>query len=227
MRGSYHSNLNPLAAAILQKNDPAFQARRGTGKISVNLEHLKYHPEIQQAEIQQARRPTITAVKTEAALIIVRVLSDPPQFVVIKDIEKSRFGFPFGGRELGQTDPNIFDRDLCETAVRETIEEIFFGVELNFDIEVTDKNFIGKVVVQGNHIVYIFWIDVPADAPVAAGEEQEAAFTVPLGTIYWYIDEGMFLPKHSNAIIRFERFCEKQGHTPLTLPPSITEEMAT
>lgn len=215
------THLSPLASAILAKNDPAFQPKRGTGKINVNLEHLEYHSEIQAS-------PVTTAARTEAALTIVRVLSDPPQFVIIKDREKSRFGFPFGGREVGQDERNIFDKDLYETAVRETLEEIFFGVELDFDIEVTEKNFIGKIIVRGNrgnhdHIVYIFWTDVPANAPIRAGEEQEGAFPAPWKKILEFIEEGIFLPKHSNACIKFQRFCEKQGFTPLTLPPLMGE----
>lgn len=220
-QGGGYTHLSPLAAAILEKNDPAAQWKRGTGRISVDLAHLEGHPEAQ-------ARPSISTIgaRTEAAMIIIRVLSDPPQFVVIKDKEKSRFGFPFGGRETGQNEKGIFDKDISETALRESLEEVFFEVELDFDINVTEKSFIGKIVVQGNHVVYIFWIDVPEDAPINMGEEQEAAFTVPLETIYQYIEEGMFLPKHSKAIIRFERFCEKQGYTPLTLPPFITETAA-
>lgn len=148
---------------------------------------------IQKRDIRENRTPHKL---TEGVLVIARILTDPPLFPIIKDQDKGLLGFVYGGRETGES--GIVDKTIFDAAGRELSEELFNNnPPIKFDIG--PKNYIAKMTIASNHIVYAITIDLPPDTKLQAGEEQEAAFAVSAEKIEEYIEEGIFLPKHAKA----------------------------
>jgi hypothetical protein len=133
---------------------------------------------------------------SEGALMIFRLLSTPPQIIIIKDVEKETFGFPYGGREYGEVDPDLVDKDIFATSNRESMEEVFAAG--NFNPCLGQENLIGSITL-GMHSIHVFFKDIPRYVQIKAGTEQEIACAVRSTEIEEFIEMGIFLPNHTRA----------------------------
>jgi len=140
---------------------------------------------------------------TRGVLMIVRFLTDIPTFAVVKDAEKPLIGFPYGGVEES-------DVDILFAASRETKEEIFYEPENTEGIQIdfSPEGLFGETLLARRdqetgelqqHQVFFLTTDMPAGTLIHKGVDQTAAFRVTGEKIDKLIDDGIFLPMHTDA----------------------------
>ncbi len=125
----------------------------------------------------------------KGVMMIIEFDCEPARFMVIKDRDKERLRFPFGGMKVTDT---TFD----EGANRESLEEI--GLALGLDI---DRNFVGELSGGPNCTLYVFTTRVPyAKAfDIKLGEEQEAGAPFTADHIERCIEDRLFARNHANG----------------------------
>lgn len=128
--------------------------------------------------------------RTEGVLILVEFASNPLELSVLKDNDKDLLRFPFGMR-----DPE--DETIFAAGERECYEETFFGLDVR--PKLAKDNLLGEILVSSDHVVYVFLLRMPGDTPIAPGEEQEAAFRVPVQLVDKYVERGLFPQTHVAA----------------------------
>lgn len=135
--------------------------------------------------------------------IIARKLSNSGSYkiVIIKDYNKNNgFKFPGGGVE-------DFDATTKHTASRETEEEIGFSADSK------KFNYVGEFSVSKYNGEFAFFqvytVDIPKNALLIPGEEQEAVYEVYPYQIEEFIKNGIFLKNHAKAWELYKRYIEE------------------
>ena len=179
-------NIHPLSSNVLRMRENEIRSSVRTPTTGV----------VRRTLTVDSSRTTITtdtsSARSEGALVIVEFTSSPPSFSILKDDDKELLRFPFGMR-----DPE--DETIFAAASRECREETFFELDNVKIPELTEANRLGVISVASDHTVHVFHIMMPAETPIAAGEEQEAAFKAPLHLVEKYIARGLFSQTHITA----------------------------
>lgn len=184
------NNPHPLSLCVMQMKE---------GEVAHELKIPVMQRGLLARDLGQIRTPVPVVVggRSEAALTIVEFDSHPPEVVVLKDEGKDLLRFPFGMR-----DPE--DSTLFVNARRECQEEAFWELDISLP-EFTENNSLGIISVSADHSVGVFHIVLPADTPINPGEEQEAAFRVPIDLVDKYVARGLFSQTHCIAWELFKK----------------------
>jgi len=145
--------------------------------------------------------PGISRVAYRGALTIVECQSNPLTVILIRDNDKYKIRFPFGGIQPDDPDPPNGSR-------RETKEEVGLGIG-----PLAEKNYVGELSGGPNCTIYIFAKKMPAEArdDVVLGEEQIDHAAMLFGTIDRYIKLGLISRNHCNAWKKFLQW--RETHT--------------
>ncbi len=184
-----NEDLSPLAQAVIQ------QASREGHPLNTK-HHKKQNSENDDKRdiigIHQEQRAT-----HKTTIIIEMPMMGIPHYVVVKDENKSRCGFP-GGKQ------SPTDADIFMTATRECLEET--GIEAHFSS--ADK--VGEIPShsddRGKHTVHVFTTHVPEDTPTFKGPEQTEIWLLTEIEIEERILNGEFLERHVEAWKMYKRY---------------------
>lgn len=191
------------------------------------MERKADHPTIAQiraklAEHQPVPHPASEA-RAAAVAIVLRPERDDVQVLFIKRAEyeqdpwSGQVAFPGGRHEPG-------DRNLLETAIRETREEI--GVDLSAATEVIGRldDIHSRTVKLPNVYVRPFVLSLSHNLDFTLSREVAAAFWVPLSLLR---DQASWRPTTVKARgLSFDvRACEFQGHTIWGMTERITSQL--
>ena len=171
---------------------------------------LDWKPEPEDVESQdgdqaQSRIPSLTSGVSQTpyrgALTIIEYDFTPRMFEVIRDTDKLKMRFPFGGIQSTDDDSSGGSR-------RETKEEV--GLTLG---KLTKENFVGELSGGPNCTIYIFAKTLPAELrhKVVLGEEQLDHAAMLMTTVDRFVDQGLLSRNHANAWRLFQRW--KVGKT--------------
>ena len=154
------------------------------------------HSAGQSERIQSLLTPGISRTPYRGALTIIEYTTSVPQFEVIRDVDKFKMRFPFGGIETPDEQPVAGSR-------RESKEEV--GLQLG---KLTKDNFVGELSGGPNCTIFIFAKRLSAEdkRKVELGPEQKEHAAMLINTVDRSVERGLFSWNHANAWRLFKRW---------------------
>lgn len=140
--------------------------------------------------------PGVSRVPYRGALTIIEYMTTPPQVEVIRDVDKFKMRFPFGGINAEDTEP-------VDGSKRESEEEV--GLRLG---KLTRNNFVGELSGGPNCTIFIFAKRLPAEYKdtVVLGLEQKEHASILMDTVDRFVEQNFFSKNHANAWRLFQRW---------------------
>ena len=151
-------------------------------------------------QAQSQTRPSasgfISRTPYRGALTIIEYDFEPRMIEVIRDTDKLKMRFPFGG--IQSTDDGSSDGSK-----RETMEEV--GLSLG---KLTRDNFVGELSGGPNCTIFIFAKTLPAERrhKVILGTEQRDHVAMLMTSVDRCVDQNLFSRNHANAWRLFRRW---------------------